>query len=88
MKWPKVPAPPRLTAKHVEERLKFMTAGLQNLALLLFGAVLLQPLINSSLSPAGWLKVAAVFTSGLAELCAIALLRYIPFTPDPTDRQP
>jgi len=83
-----IPAPPPLAEKHVEERLKFMAGGLQNLALLLFGAVLLQPLINASLAPAAWLKVAAVFTSGLAELLAIALLRYIPCTPDPKDRTP
>ena len=81
-------APPPLADKHVEECLKFMAGGLQNLALLVFGAILLGPLINASLAPAGWLKVAAVFTAGLTELLAIALLRYIPCTPDPEDRTP
>ena len=82
------PSPPPLARKHVEERFKLMAAGLQNLTLLLFGAVLLQPLINSSLAPEPWLRIAAVFIAGLAELFAIVLLRYIPFMPDPKDTAP
>ena len=82
------PSPPPLARKHVEERFKLMAGGLQNLALLLFGAVLLQPLINGSLTPASWLKIVAMLVAGSAELFAIALLRYIPFTPDPKDTAP
>jgi len=84
----RLPLPPPLAGKHIEERFKFMAGGLQSLALLLFGAVLLQPMINASLAPAAWLKVVAVFLSGLAELSAIVLLRYIPFTADPKDSVP
>lgn len=80
--------PPPLTPKHVEERLKFLAGGLQNLTLLLFGAILLQPVINASLSPPEWLKVAGLLTAGAAEVTAVVLLRYIPFTPDPKDRTP
>ncbi len=35
----------------MEERPRFIANGLQNLALMLFGALLLQPLLNASLSP-------------------------------------
>ena len=83
-----IPLPPPLAGKHIEERFKFMAGGLQNMALLLFSAILLQPLINASATPPEWLKVSAIFISGIAELSAITLLRYIPFTPDPKDRAP
>ena len=85
---PRIPPPPPLARKHIEERYKFTAGGLQSLALLLFGAILLQPLINVSLAPPPCLRVAAVFVAGLAELFAFILLRYIPFTPDPKDRTP
>lgn len=84
----RVPPPPPQTKKHVEERFKFLAGGLQNLALLLFGAVLLQPLINASLTPATWLRALAIFISGVAELSAIILLRYIPFQSDPKEKVP
>ena len=84
----KFPPPPPQTKKHVEERYKFVAGGLQNLALLLFGAVLLQPLINASLTPASWLRALAIFISGVAELSAIVLLRYIQFQSDSQEKAP
>lgn len=72
--------PPPLDAKHREERAKLLAGGLQNLALLLFGAVLLQPALNPSLTPSNLQRVLAILVVGGAELSAVLLLRYINYT--------
>lgn len=79
--------PPPLDPKHLEERAKLLATGLQNLALLLFGAVLLQPVLNASLTPPAWIRVFAILICGSAELSAVIILRYIRYTPAPRNPQ-
>jgi len=73
-----IPRRPPLQPKHTEERLKLAANGLQALALLLFGAVLLSPLLNASVVAPLWVRGAAFMFSGACELSAFILLRYIP----------
>lgn len=80
--------PPFLDPKHTEERSKLLANGLQNLALVLFGTVLLQPVLNASLTPPAWLRVLAILVCGGAELSAVILLRYIRYAPASRNTQP
>lgn len=79
--------PPR-SPKHREERLKLAASGLQTLALTLFAAVLIAPLVNTSLAAPFWVKLLTSFIASVAEGVAFILLRYIPVTnvpKEPTD---
>lgn len=84
----RLPPKPLHAPKHREERLKLAASGLQALALTLFGAVLIAPALNPSLTAPLWERAAAMLLIGAAETLAFFLLRYIPATPAPEEPTP
>ena len=74
----RLPPKPPHAPKHREERLKLAASGLQTLALTLFAAVLIAPLVNPSLGAPLWIKFLTSFAASVAEGVAFILLRYIP----------
>jgi len=81
----RLPAKPPHAPKHREERLKLAASGLQALALTLFGAVLIAPLVNPSLGAPLWIKFLISCAASVAEGVAFILLRYIPPTKAPEE---
>lgn len=79
----KLPKPPPIRRKHLEERNRFFAGGCQLLALALFGAGLLAPLFNQTLTAPLLEKIAIGVLAGLFEGAAFAALRYIPFPDEP-----
>ena len=81
----RLPPKPPHAPKHSEERLKLAASGLQALALTLFAAVLIAPLLNTSLTAPLWAKVATAVVASMAEGLAFRLLGYIPTTTTPKE---
>jgi len=74
----KLPSPPPVSPKHIEERLKLAATGLQNLALMIFATVVIAPLLNPAMAVSTWVAMLAFGVAGAAEVSAFLLLRYIP----------
>ncbi len=79
----KLPKPPPIRRKHIEERNKLFAGGCQLLALAMFGAGLLAPLFNQTLIAPLSEKIVIGLLVGLSESAAFAFLRYIPFPDEP-----
>ena len=73
-----LPTKPRPSPKHREERVKLLATGLQNLAVVLFGAVLLTPLVNASFTVTWAHRLAALAGFAVLEGLALYLLGFIP----------
>ena len=75
-----LPPKPPLSPKHVEERLKLLANGLQNLAVLLLGGVFVTPLLNASFIVTWPERAGAALLIAAAEGTALLLLRRIPMS--------
>ena len=82
-----IPRKPPRAPKHTEERLKLAASGLQALAIALFGAAIVAPLLVTH-AALGWTNAITAFTASIAEGAAFELLRYSPTSPEPRGDRP